>query len=252
MRFVSPLLGGRRGLAHGFFGRRGGVSRGLFESLNVSFRNGDHPEDVAENRRRVAAALGGGRLVIARQVHGAHCEPVETAWDPAVPVEADALATCEPGLILGVTTADCVPVLLADPEAGVVAAAHAGWRGALKGIVESTLGRMGELGARPERTLAAIGPCIAWKSYEIGPDLEAAFLEADPGNSRYFEDRRGRRHFDLPGFLAGRLARAGVVGVDRIARDTFAEAPIFFSYRRACRQGQKRFGVQVAAIRLLG
>jgi len=255
MRSEAATLAGLAGLRHGFFGRRGGVSGGPFASLNVSLRNADHTNHALENRRRVLAALGGeGRpLLIARQVHGVQCRVVEAAFDPAAPPEADALATRSPGLVLGVTTADCAPLLLAEPVAGVAAAAHAGWRGALHGIIEATVAAMIDLGAAPGRIRAAIGPCIAQASYEVGAPFAAAFLDADPANRRFFVAApAGRPHFDLEGFCAHRLERAGVAQVERLGLDTCADAERFFSYRRTTKAGERHFGLQVAVIGLDG
>lgn len=251
MRIAAASLAELAGIRHGFFGRRGGVSGGPFASLNVSLRNADHTDHALENRQRVLAALGaeGRPLLIARQVHGVHCRVVEAAFDPVAPPEADALATRSPGLVLGVTTADCVPLLLAEPVAGVVAAAHAGWRGALHGIIEATVEAMAGLGAAPARIRAAIGPCIAQASYEVGAPFETAFLEADPANRRFFvAGPAGRPHFDLEGFCAHRLERAGVSRIEPLGLDTCADAERFFSYRRATKAGERHFGLQVAVI----
>lgn len=251
MKLEAEALGRLDGVAHGFLGRRGGVSEGPFASLNVSLRNADGTANALENRRRAVAALGHADrpLLIARQVHGTHCAIVEAAFDPMDPPEADAMATAQAGLVLGVTTADCAPVLFADPVAGVVAAAHAGWRGAKDGILEATVAAMRRLGAAPARTVAAIGPCIAVASYEVGVEFEQAFLEAEPRSRRYFQAvAGGGRHFDLAGFCVERLTRAGVGTVERLDRDTCAEADEFFSYRRTTRNGERHFGLQVAAI----
>lgn len=258
MRAEAPALGRLDGIAHGFFGRRGGASAGAFASLNVSLRNADATENALENRRRVVGTLhlAGRQLLIARQVHGTHCHVVEgdvaeAAFDPFVPPEADALATATRSLVLGVTTADCAPVLLADPGAGVVAAAHAGWRGAKDGILDATLAAMRRLGASPERTIAAIGPCIAVESYEVGVEFEAAFLEAEPASSIFFRaNAHGKCHFDLAGYCADRLRRLGVGTVERLDLDTFAREEEFFSYRRTTLNGQRHFGLQAAAIAL--
>lgn len=238
-------------IRHGFFGRQGGVSSGVFASLNVSLRNADTKENARENRRRVAAALGQGEvpLLIARQVHGVACAVVEQPFDPETPPEADALATRATGLVLGVTTADCAPILLADATAGVVAAAHAGWPGAKAGIIEATVKAALELGARPERLRAAIGPCIGQASYEVGEEFRAAFLADDAKNDRFFIDGpAGRPHFDLAGYCAARLARAGVAHIEPLNLDTCADPERFFSYRRATKAGEPHYGLQVAAI----
>lgn len=238
-------------IRHGFFDRQGGVSHGPFASLNVSLRNADDMANALENRRRVVHALGVAEtpLLIARQVHGTRCLVVDAAFDPHQPPEADALATRTEGLVLGVTTADCAPILMADPEAGVIAAAHAGWRGAKHGIIESTVQTARRLGASAERLVAAIGPCIALASYEVGAGFEADFLEADPKNKAFFAPgQNGRAHFDLEGYCAARLAACGVRTIERLGLDTLADVGRFFSYRRTTKAGERHFGLQVAAI----
>jgi hypothetical protein len=253
MRLEAPSLGALADVRHGFFGRQGGVSHGPFASLNVSLRNADATANAVENRRRVVAALDAGAapLLIARQVHGARCLVVEAAFDQQQPPEADALATRTPGLVLGVTTADCAPILMADPVAGVVAAAHAGWRGAKDGIIEATVAAARELGASVDRLVTAIGPCIARTSYEVGATFEADFHNADRASRAFFADGpSGRRHFDLAGYCAMRLSRCGVGSVDCLDLDTFADAERFFSYRRTTKAGERHFGLQVAAVLL--
>ncbi len=253
MRVTASALGRLDGIAHGFFGRRGGVSDGPFASLNVSLRNADAVENALQNRLRVAEALGlaDRPLLIARQVHGTCCHVADGAFDPFAPPEADALATTTRGLVLGVTTADCAPVLLADRGAGVVAAAHAGWRGAKDGILDASVAAMRRLGASPRATVAAIGPCIAVESYEVGAEFEAAFLEAEPANGVFFRaTAHGKRHFDLAGYCADRLRRLGVETIERLELDTFAREDEFFSYRRTTLNGQRHFGLQAAAIAL--
>ena len=183
MKLESEALGGRHGVRHGFFGRRGGVSEGVWDSLNVGLRSGDRPERIAANRARVAEALGAApdRLVTARQVHGTTALAVTAPWDNAEAPEADALVTDRPGLLLGVLAADCGPILLADPEAGVIGAAHAGWKGALGGVLEGVVAAMVGLGAAPERITAVLGPCIAQPSYEVGPEFVARFTAQAAG-----------------------------------------------------------------------
>lgn len=254
MRIEAPALAGLSGIRHGFFGRVGGVSGGPFASLNVSLRNADHTAHALENRQRVLAALAAKDqpLLIARQVHGTVCHVADAAFDPSSPPEADALATRQVGLVLGVTTADCAPVLLADAEAGVVAAAHAGWRGALHGILEAVVEAAIGLGAARERLVAAIGPCIAQQSYEVGHAFEAEFIKAASSNRRFFRaGPAGRPHFDLEGYCASRLERLGLSRVDRLKLDTLGDTERFFSYRRATLAGERHFGLQVAAIGLV-
>lgn len=238
---------------HGFFTREGGVSEGGYASLNCSTSGADDPARVAENRARVAAALGvaPGALFGVRQVHGVRCAVLESPW--AVPPEADALATRLPGVAIGVVTADCGPVLFEDREAGVVAAAHAGWRGAVAGVLEATVAAMVGLGADPARIVAAVGPCIGQASYEVAADLRDAVLARDAADARFFADgvRSGRWQFDLPGYCAARLAAAGVQVV-MAAADTMAEEGRFFSHRRRTLAGGGAIGHQISAIAGLG
>lgn len=253
MRLEAALLR-IPGVRHGFFGRPGGVSEGPYAALNVGLRSGDRPERVLENRRRAAAALGAPleRLCVARQVHGRHCLTLDAPLEPTAPPEADALVTTRPDLVLGVTSADCAPVLLADPAAGVVGAAHAGWRGALAGVLEAVVAAMVAAGADPARVTAVVGPCIGRRSYEVGPELRARFVESDPEAEPFFAERVGseRPLFDLEGYCVARLARAGVGRIQAVGRDTCAEPETFFSYRRATLAGAAAFGVQLSAIRL--
>jgi YfiH family protein len=243
-------------LAHGFFTRAGGVSTGLYGSLNCGPGSGDAADAVAENRARVAAAVGLGpeRLTSAWQVHGAEvatlAEPIPLAGRPKV----DGFVTDRPGIALGILTADCVPVLFADAEAGVIGAAHAGWKGALAGIVGSTVEAMVRLGARRERIAAAIGPAIRQPSYEVGLDLFRMFTDAAPGNHGFFAPSMRARHFqfDLTGFVAGRLAEAEIATIEDTAADTRADAERFFSYRRSTLAGEGDYGRQLSVITLLG
>jgi polyphenol oxidase len=250
----SEALSALPALDHGFFTRRGGVSDGAWASLNVGLRAGDAPERVTENRARAAGALGGTaeRLVTARQVHGAVALAVAEPWDNHAAPEADALVTDRPGLILGVLTADCGPVLLADREAGVVGAVHAGWKGALGGVLEAALAAMARLGATPGRVAAALGPCIAQSSYEVGPEFVARFAAKDNTSGRFFVPLGlvGKARFDLAGYVAARLRRAGVAQVDVLGHDTCAEEELFFSFRRTTQRREERFGLQLSAISL--
>jgi polyphenol oxidase len=250
----SEALSAIPGLSHGFFTRRGGVSDGAWASLNVGLRGGDAPERVAENRARAAAALGGPaeRLVTARQAHGAVALTVQEPWDNHAAPEADALVTDRPGLILGVLTADCGPVLLADREAGVAGAVHAGWKGALGGVLEAALAAMARLGAAPRRVAAALGPCIAQPSYEVGPEFVARFAAEDDASGAFFAPGpvAGKARFDLAGYVAARLRRAGVGRVEVLGHDTCAEEDLFFSFRRTTQRREERFGLQLSAISL--
>lgn len=243
------------GVRHGFFGRPGGVSEGVFASLNVGLRSGDERARVLENRRRAAAALGLPleRLCIARQVHGTECLAVEEPWPADRPPEADALVTKRPDVLVGVTSADCAPVLLADVGAGVVAAVHAGWRGALAGVLEAAIAGMLAAGADCGRIVAVVGPCIGRRSYEVGPEFRAAFLERDPQSEPFFVEpgEGGRPRFDLEGYCCARLARAGIGRVQATGRDTMAEPSHFFSFRRTTLAGGGPFGLQLSAIRLM-
>jgi YfiH family protein len=239
-------------LRHGFFTRAGGVSEGVFASLNCGFSSGDDRVLVAENRVRALRQLdiAADRLCTVRQVHSARVLVVSDAGHQAV--EADALVTDRPGLALGVVCADCAPVLIADREAGVIGCAHAGWRGALAGVIEATVLAMARLGARREAMRAVIGPCIAQPSYEVGPDMLARFVAEDPASEALFEPVAGsdRLLFDLKGYVLRRLAAAGID--DRIALpdDTMADEARFFSARRTRRQGGERFGLLLSAIAL--
>lgn len=237
-------------VAHGFLGRRGGVSQGLHGGLNVGFGSDDDPAAVAENRRRAAeAVLPGAPLVTCFQVHGADCVRVNAPF--ADRPRADALVTDRPGIALGVLTADCAPVLLADAEAGVVGAAHAGWKGAIGGVTDTTIAAMERLGARRESIAAAIGPCIARPSYEVDEDFRRRFEADDPANERFFVDARdGHAQFDLEAYVVHRLASAGVRRIEALGLDTYADEARFFSYRRATHRGEPDYGRQIAIIGL--
>lgn len=239
-------------IRHAFFTREGGVSTGLFASLNCGYGSGDDPEAVSENRRRAMIRLGARpeRLVTCYQVHSAECVVVEEPWQREDAPHADAMVTRVPGLVLGVLTADCAPVLLADPEAGVIGAAHAGWKGALAGVVDATVARMVGLGARARDIVATVGPCIAQRSYEVGPDFPTAILAEHPENADFFSDapRAGHFLFDLSGYAVRRLHRAGVTTVQRCPNDTLAEEGRFFSYRRATKRGEDAYGRGLSAI----
>lgn len=241
------------GMPHGFLGRAGGISTGIFAGLNVGLGSEDDRAVIAENRRRAAAAvLPAAALVTLHQVHSADAVAVtEACADDARP-HADALVTDRPGLLLGVLTADCAPVLLADRQAGVVAAAHAGWKGALTGVTDAAIATMESLGAERRRITAAIGPCIARASYEVNDAFFRRFVEAAPENERYFTAgaRRDHHQFDLEAYVAARLAGAGIARVEMLGRDTYADAGAFFSYRRATHRGEPGYGRQIALIGL--
>ena len=240
------------GVSHGFLGRRGGVSGGLHGGLNVGTGSADDAAAIAENRRRATeAVLPGGQLVTVYQVHSAECVTARAPFDHALRPHADALVTDRPGLALGVLTADCAPVLLADREARVVGAAHAGWKGALAGVTDTTTLAMEALGARRERIAAAVGPCIARASYEVDLAFRRRFEEADAENERFFADARaGHAQFDLEAYVAHRLAAAGVTRIETLGLDTYADADRFFSYRRATHRGEPDYGRQISIIGL--
>lgn len=246
---TAPTLDG---IAHGFFGRRGGVSTGELASLNCGLGSGDDPALIAENRRRVAdAVLPGLALTGAYQVHGNRCIIVDDKSDLTARPEADALATRTPGIVLGILTADCVPVLFADREAGVIGAAHAGWKGALAGITDATLAAMESLGADRVNIAAAIGPCIGRASYEVDDAFVERFTADDPANERFFAaGNPGHAMFDIAAYVAARLAAAGVARIAIGGQDTYALQQDYFSYRRACHQGENSYGRQLSVIGL--
>jgi YfiH family protein len=244
----SRLLEGIPGIRHGFFTRRGGVSGGVYDSLNVGRGSRDRPEHVAENRRRVALALGAGVLNTAYQVHSSRV--VAIASDVSdTPPEADGLVTATSGVLCGALAADCAPILIVDPVAMVVAAAHAGWRGALSGVVQAAVEAMAGLGGRADRMIAAVGPCIGPESYEVGEEFEARFVAAAPAHGAFFRPGAAadKRLFDLPGFVLHRLAAAGVGQSEWIGADTAANED-FFSNRRAFRRGEPDYGRLASAI----
>jgi YfiH family protein len=246
---LNDDLSAMPGLAHGFFTRRGGVSQGIYASLNCGLGSKDRPDAVRENRARVARHLGARELVTAYQVHGTAAVIVDRLPAGERP-SADALVTATRGVAVGVLTADCAPLLLADPGAGVVAAAHAGWRGALAGVAEAALGAMVSLGAARSRIHAAVGPCIGPGVYEVGPEFEGEFLERDPANARFFaRAAAGRRStFDLPGYVAERLRRAGIAAVSTAGICSLSVQDDFFSYRRSHMRGEADYGRQISAI----
>jgi YfiH family protein len=251
---IDRAMSALDGVTHGFFTRRGGVSAGTYASLNCGFGSRDDPAAVRENRERAVASLGHARREIATayQIHSRRVVEVDAPWQPGSGPEADGMVSTRRGVAIGIMTADCVPVLLADAEAGVVGAAHAGWRGALSGIVEETVAAMVARGARPERIHAAVGPCIGPASYEVGMDLRRAFLDQDDANGRFFgsAERSGHYLFDLGGYVRQRLDRIGVGYISSIPRDTCAEAESFFSYRRTCREGGDDYGRNLSMIML--
>ena len=243
----APVLAGTR---HAFFTRDGGVSSGVYASLNGGVGSRDAPEAVAENRRRMAAHLGVQTLLVPYQVHSATCISVSEPWSERP--RADALTTSTPGLGLGVTGADCGMTLFADRRAGVIGAAHSGWRGALDGVLEATLDSMETLGARRADIVAVLGPCIGFASYEVGPEFCERFVERDPGYATFFKPSHRDCHamFDLHGFIAHRLCTAGVGTFVDLGVDTYAGEGRFFSYRRTTHRNEPDYGRLVSAIAL--
>lgn len=239
---------------HGFLGRRGGVSTGVVAGLNVGLGAGDDDGAVAENRARaVAAVLPAAQLATVYQVHSARCVTATAPWPDAERPQADALVTDRPGLLLGIVTADCAPVLLADRAAGVVGAAHAGWKGALGGVTDATLDAMEALGAARARIVAAVGPCIAQGSYEVDAAFAAQFIAADPASACCFvAGRDGHHQFDLEAYVAARLESAGCGVVERLGLDTYPavnpDLGGFYSYRRATHRGEPAYGRQISLI----
>jgi YfiH family protein len=253
IRRASNLKSVRR-IAHGFFGRTGGVSKGIYDSLNCGPGSSDKRDNVIENRRRASEALAPGMaLVTLHQIHSANAVRVSAPWPMARALPADAMATNLPGIALGILAADCAPVLFADAEAGVVAAAHAGWKGARAGVVEAAVAEMEALGASRERTTAAIGPCISQPSYEVGPEFHASFVDESPEDARFFAKglRANHYQFDLESYVARRLSDTGVFRVERLSICTYANEAEFFSFRRNTHRGEKDYGRQLSAIVLL-
>jgi hypothetical protein len=250
---TAPALAALDGIAHGFFGRVGGVSEGIYAALNCGHGSADATEAVRENRDRVARHLGArpGSVVTLYQIHSATAVVVDAPLPRDALPKADALVTATPGLVIGALAADCAPVLLADPEARVVAAAHAGWRGAVAGVVEAAIAAMEGLGASRPRIRAAVGPCINQPAYEVGPEFEAQVVALDAGNARFFSRPRGpegRPHFDLPGYVHHRLQKAGIATAERCSPCTFANESKYFSYRRSRTRSEPDYGRQISAI----
>jgi polyphenol oxidase len=243
------------GIRHAFFTRRGGVSGGLYSSLNGGLGSRDSAAHIAENRARMAAALDveANCLLTAHQHHSSQVVVADTPWPPHERPPADAIVTRTPGLAIGVTTADCGPLLFADAQAGVIGAAHAGWRGALTGIVEATVGAMERLGADRSRIHAALGPLIRQQNYEVGPDLIARFTAENGSSDRLFlpAARSGHALFDLAGYIATRLTRAGIRQIEDLGLCTYADPARFFSFRRATHRAETDYGRHVNAITLI-
>ncbi len=249
---TSPALQAIGGVSHGFFTRQGGHSEGIYASLNCGFGSNDNPESVASNRAIAAGRLGVAEdhLLTVWQWHSADVHVACEAWDALHPPKADAMVSDRPGLALGVLTADCTPVLFADREVPVVGAAHAGWKGALSGVIAATITAMEKLGAERSRIAAAIGPTISQASYEVGPEFHARFAAADEEHLRFFQPSKRADHFmfDLPGFVRAQLVREGLAGIEDVALCTYADEARFFSYRRATHRGEPDYGRQISAI----
>ena len=250
----SAALSSIDGVAHGFFTREGGVSSGLYASLNCGLGSKDRPDAVLENRGRATERLGAerGQLATLYQAHTALAVVAEAPWERPNAPKADAMVTNRAGLALGILSADCAPVLFADPEAKIIAAAHAGWRGALAGVLEATIEQMEALGAHRRRIVAAIGPTISRQAYQVGHEFKAQFLEADESNATYFTDHGddARPQFDLPRYSVDRLTAAGLAHVENVKICTYAEESRLFSYRRAVKRGETDYGRQISAILL--
>lgn len=251
--FKSELLSSIDGIDHGFFAREGGVSGGLYASLNCGFGSNDAQANVAENRSRVAEQLSVApdRLITSRQFHSAKAVIAERPWEIGDSPEADAIVTAEKGLAIAVLAADCAPVLFADPDAGVIAAAHAGWRGALSGILQATIGKMEELGARRSRIIAAIGPTLSQAAYEVGFDFRDNFVHAGRENGRFFGPGPSHQpYFDLPGYITAQLLETSIEMVGDIGKCTYEIESLFFSYRRSVHRSEDDYGRQISAIAL--
>ena len=249
--FCASTLENCDGIRHGFFTRQGGVSRGIYGTLNCGLGSRDDAENVLQNRALVADTLGvaENHLLTLYQIHSATAVIVEKPWNGEA-AEADALVTRTPGLAIGGLTADCAPILLCDADARVVAAAHAGWRGALSGIAETTIAAMEDLGAKRERVVAVIGPSISQRAYEVGADYVERFLAEEPASETFFmtDENSGEPHFDLAGYVVERLIRAGVGSVSDLGLCTYCDETRLFSYRRSQHHGEEDYGRQISAI----
>jgi polyphenol oxidase len=249
--FRSSLL---EGVPHGFLGRRGGVSTGAYAGLNVGFGSDDDRDAIIENRRRAVASIApGARLVTVHQTHSADAVYADRAWPDESRPSADAIVTDRPGILLGILTADCTPILFLDPGSGVIGAAHAGWRGALSGIIEATVSAMERIGGERSRIKAAVGPVIARSAYEVDLPFHRRFLAVDPENDRFFSPgREDHCQFDLEAYVLARLAEAGVRRAHALGLDTYSQPDLFYSYRRATHRGEPGYGRQISLIALPG
>jgi polyphenol oxidase len=253
MHIQAPALASLPRIRHAFFTRQGGVSEGIYATLNGGIGSSDEPSRVQENRRRMTEAMGvrADALISVYQVHSPDAVVVEGPWTAERP-KADGMVTAVPGLALGITTADCGPVLFADPEARVIGAAHAGWRGAVTGVLESTVEAMERLGARRDKIVAVLGPTIGQNAYEVGPDFIERFTKEAPGHERFLKpgERPGHAMFDLPGFIGARLATAGIGGFTDLSLCTYSDEERFFSYRRTTHRKEPDYGRLISAIAL--
>lgn len=254
MLITAKSLSGVEAIRHGFFTREGGVSGGIYASLNCGLGSKDTTQDVMENRRLVCQKLDiePGSLITPYQHHSADVVMADKPWLHENAPRADAIVTAWPGLAIGVSTADCVPVLFADGQSKVIGAAHAGWRGALTGVLETTLSAMEELGAARARIRAAVGPAISQKAYEVGEEFEARFIDENIENKKYFSRKapHSRPHFNLTGYVAGRLKRAGLAHIDELDICTYEHESRLFSYRRCTHRQEEDYGRQISAILL--
>lgn len=252
----SPLLSRLPGIRHAFFTRQGGVSEGVYASLNGGTGSNDDQTKVRENRARMATAVGvtPERFLTCYQIHSPDVVTVEASWPADARPRADAMVTRTPNIALGISTADCGPVLFADSEAKVIGAAHAGWRGAFTGVIEATIAAMEKLGAKRSRIAVALGPMIRQPNYEVGPEFLARFNDADPENARFFtpSERAGHAMFDLPGYIDKRLRGAAIEQIDDLATCTCADPERFYSYRRMTLRGEPDYGRHINAIALSG
>lgn len=256
MMLQAPSLGRLKRIRHGFFTREGGISDGLYTSLNGGIGSKDDPSRVAENRARMARALDVQPecFVGCYQIHSSEVVVAERPWDHADRPKADAIVTKVPGLAIGVSTADCGPLLFADEQAGVIGAAHAGWRGAFTGVIEATIAAMEQLGAHRSRISAALGPLIRQNNYEVGQGFVDEFLGADKGHARFFRggSRPGHAMFDLPAFVAERVLQSGIGAFEDMQLCTYADEQRFYSYRRSVHRSEPDYGRHINAIVLKG
>lgn len=249
-----PPLADLPGIRHAFLTREGGVSTGLYAGLNCGYGSKDDPAAVRENRARAAQAIGQTpeSLITVHQIHSPDVVTVRESWTPADAPRADAMVTDRPGITLGILTADCVPVLFCDPDARIIGAAHAGWKGAVGGVLDATIAAMVDMGADPARIRAGIGPHIAWDSYEVGPEFRALFLDRDPAHAALFKPSERENHwmFDLGRYVTDRLRACGIGQIGHAGLDTVTREAEFFSYRRATLRGEPDYGRFLSVIAL--